>query len=185
MLQECGYVITSVHNLCGQSEMFSTCERCTHLVSSDLLSASTTCAHGILLASLVPVFKDSTFLKHTQTHDFSDHFASWALVQSQKTERVMLLRKRGLVHTFLVIGDSEECVRDAVSSFAICVLVCLHQGPQLRCQNSRCRGKLKKKSVPTAKTQCMHLRALTSTKLYQDIVSDESDGEKKSCKEHW
>jgi len=181
MLQECGYVITSVHNLSGQSEMFSTCERCTHVVaSSDLLSISTNCAHGILLESLVPVFQDSAFRRHTQTNDFSDNFASWVLLESQKTERVLLLRKRGLVHTFLVIGDSEECIRDGVSSFAICVLVCLHQGPQLRCQNSRCRGKLKKKSVPTTKTQCMHLRALTSTRLYQDIISYESDGEKKS-----
>jgi hypothetical protein len=175
------YVVTHAHNITGESEVFTSCERCTHITSTRDVVSLNKCAHGLLLQLLIPVLKGQ-FVKETQSNIFSDQFMCWALSQSQNHESIVKLRTRGGVHTFFIIGDPNLCLRQGSTPHSLCAVLISQQGIRLECRSTNCKTKNRSKSKKRPRgtqhdeldTACPHLQQLISSELYQGLIDSQN-----------
>ncbi len=169
-------MITSAHNISGGGNIFTTCERCTHMISTrDFAASQNNCAHGIILQSVIHVLKRSVLDEEVAMVNFSDEFDCWVLEQSHNNEKVIVLKKYGNVLTFLAIADHNDCLREGTTMYGLCIITTTKQGDiQVRCQNTRCKKSKSKNKAKGKRPEfmCVHLSAVMSTKVYQELVMD-------------
>jgi hypothetical protein len=175
------YVITQAHNFNSDSQLFTTCERCTHILSARDIISRRDCAHGVLLQHLAPVLRGTKFMQETGNQMFSDQFMCWALVQSQNHDNIIKIKSRGTSHTFLVIADSVTCTRLGLPQLGICNTKVSAQNIRLSCRNASCKAKKRVKQPRGSKiaesiqNSCPHLAQLCSSSIYQQVIGTDID----------